>query len=419
MEEKIYACIDLKSFFASVETVERGLDPMITSLVVADASRGNGAITLAVTPALKIQGVKSRGRLFEIPKHLKYIIAKPRMKLYMQYSAEIYGIYLKYIAAEDIHIYSIDECFIDLTPYIKLYKKTAQDIVKMILEDVFKTKKIIATAGIGTNLFLAKVALDISAKKEKDNIGFLSESLFEKTVIYHRPITDIWGIGQGTSARLEKIGVFDLAGIRSVDEALLYKIFGINAQLLIDHAFGKEPCTIQEIHAYQPESKSISNSQILFEDYNYEDAKIVMKEMVENLVLELIELELKTKHISLGIGYSKDVVNGTHVSKKLSVAQNNYSTIAGEFSFLFDQNVSKNYPIRRISIALGDLGLHNQIQYSLFNDENEKIEETKLLQIVTEIKHKFGKNAILRTTSYLEKATARKRNKLVGGHNGE
>ena len=318
MEEtkKIYLCIDLKSFYASVECVERGLDPFEVNLVVADPDRGGGAITLAATPAIKKLGIPSRGRIYEIPKGIEYIIARPRMHLYMGYSAKIYSIFLKHIAAEDIHVYSIDEAFLDITPYLELYGLTAKQLARRILDDIFDETGITATVGIGTNLFLTKVALDITAKHTPDNMGYLDEDLFRQQLWHHTPLTDIWMIGAGTANHLARLGIIDLYGITQFPEYILYKEFGINAEILIDHAWGKEPVEIQDIKAYQPKANSISNSQILFEDYNNKDAFLILKEMVDVNVLALTEKHLVSDHISLFIGYSKDKRNRAEDQEK-------------------------------------------------------------------------------------------------------
>ena len=285
MENRTYLCIDLKSFYASVECVERGLDPFSANLVVADPSRGRGAICLAVSPALKALGVKNRCRIFEIPEKVRYITAMPRMKRYMEYSADIYSVYLRYISPEDIHVYSIDECFFDVTAYLKMYSKSPKEMANMLMDAVMRETGICATAGIGTNMFLAKVALDITAKHAEDHIGYLNEEEFKRQLWHHRPITDIWNVGRGIAARLERYGIYDLYGVAHTDEAKLYKEFGINAEFLIDHANGREPCTIEEIHNYKSKTESMSNNQILFEDYSYDDAYLVLKEMVNLIAL--------------------------------------------------------------------------------------------------------------------------------------
>ena len=281
MEDRIFLCIDLKTFYASVECVERNLDPFNTNLVVADPSRGKGTICLAISPKLKAAGIKNRCRIYEIPEEIKYIVAKPRMKKYIEYSANIYAVYLKYIAKEDIHVYSIDECFLDITKYLKLYQLSAEGLAKKIVDDVLSTTGITATVGIGTNLYLAKVALDITAKHTKNNMGYLNEQLYQETLWYHQPLTDFWQIGKGISKRLNRLRIFNMYDLAHASESELYQEFGINAQYLIDHAWGKEPTLISDIKAYKPRSNSISSGQVLFEDYNYDDGLLVVKEMVE------------------------------------------------------------------------------------------------------------------------------------------
>lgn len=342
-EDRVYLCIDLKSFYASVECVERGLDPFEINLVVADPDRGGGAITLAVTPAIKKLGVPSRGRIYEIPEGIEYIIARPRMKLYMEYSAEIYSIFLKYVAPEDIHVYSIDESFLDVTPYLHYYDLSVKQLAKTIIDDVFDQTGITATVGIGTNLFLTKVALDITAKHSPDNMGYLDEDLFKQLLWHHTPITDFWMIGPGTARRLEKLGIYDLYGITRFPEGILYKEFGVNAEYLIDHAWGREPVLISDIKAYKPTSNSISNSQILFEDYNANDAYLILKEMVDSNVLDLTEKHLVTDHISLFIGYSKDKRKPSRGSRKITNRTNSYRILMEEFRLLYAKKEEDYY----------------------------------------------------------------------------
>lgn len=417
--EKEYICIDLKSFYASVECVERHLDSMMTPLVVADPSRGQGAICLAVSPALKKMGVKNRCRIYEIPKHLQYIIAKPRMRLYMEYSARIYDIYLKYISKDDIHVYSIDECFIDITPYKHLYRKTAKEIALMLLNAVYSSTGIRATVGIGTNLFLAKVALDIVAKHASDYIGYLSEDIFKKTIWYHKPITDIWNIGHGIARRLERMRVFDLHGITLIPEEWLYKEFGINAELLIDHAYGIEPCTMEDIHNYKPRAHSLSNSQILFEDYTYNDAMIVMLEMVDALCLDLVDQELVTNSISLYISYSKDCTRATGGTKKIIEYTNSSRKLLHYFSEYYIQTTSEIFPIRRIGIGFNNLIDDTFETIDFFTDIRSMERERALQKSIIQIRKQYGRNAILKGISYYDKGTALKRNTMIGGHNAE
>lgn len=414
---KIYLCIDLKSFYASVECVERGLDPFQINLVVADPTRGGGAITLAASPAIKQLGIPSRGRIYEIPKDIQYIIAPPRMKLYMQYSARIYKIFLKYISCEDIHVYSIDESFIDVTSYLKLYNMTAKELAKTILDDIYNETGITATVGIGTNLFLTKVALDITAKHTPDNMGYLDEDLFKQLIWHHKPITDIWMIGPGTARRLAQFGIDDLYGIAHFPERQLYKMFGVNAEYLIDHAWGREPTEIKDIKAYKPSSNSISNSQILFEDYNYKDAFLVMKEMVESNVLSLTEKHLVTNHIALYIGYSKNIIKPSRGSCKITNTTNSYKILLQEFINLYKRIINPDYPIRQIAISFGNVVNECYEQLDLFADYEEIEKEKRVQEALVSIKNKYGKNAVLKGMNLCDKATQRKRNRLVGGHN--
>lgn len=419
MDDRMYVCIDLKSFYASCECVERGLDSMTTDLVVADPARGNGAICLAVSPSLKSKGVKNRCRLYEIPSGMKYIIAVPRMKLYMEYSAKIYSVYLKYISKDDIHVYSIDECFIDITDYMKIYGLSAKEMAMMLMDKVLKETGIYATAGIGTNLFLAKVALDITAKHSKDRLGYLDKKIFKDKIWHHRPITDIWNVGRGIAARLESHGVYDLAGVALMSEKTLYKEFGVNAEYLIDHANGEESCTIKDIHNYKSKSSSISNGQILFEDYNFNDAKIVLREMVDMLSLDLVDNNLFTNSISLYVGYSKDVIRPSGGTKKLSEYTNSSKKLVQYFLDYFDSTVKKGYPIRKINIGFNNLSENTGFTIDIMGESEEERREKDLQKTVIAIKKKFGKNAILKGTSLEEKATGQMRNKLIGGHNGE
>ncbi len=415
--QKIYLVIDLKSFYASVECTERGLDPFKINLVVADPSRGDGAITLAATPAIKRLGIKSRGRIYEIPKNIEYIIATPRMSLYMEYSALIYKTILKYICKDDIYVYSIDECFIDATPYLNLYKLKVKDLAKLIIKDIYNTTSITATCGIGTNMFLAKVALDICAKHKSDNIAYLDEDIFKQTLWHHRPLTDFWMIGKGSETRLNKLGINDLYDLAHFDEKVLYKVFGINAKTLIEHSKGKEDTTIADIKEYKPKNNSLSNSQILFEDYNYKDAYIVLKEMVETNTLRLVSKHLVTNHISLYIGYSKDVIKPSSGSNLISNTTNSYKLLLNEFTILYKKIINTNYPIRKIGISFGNLKDEYYAEYDLFTDVNKIEKERKSQEAIVYIKEKYGKNAVLKGTNLLDKATAKKRNTLIGGHN--
>ncbi|MBQ3054337.1 MAG: DNA repair protein [Clostridia bacterium] len=418
-EQKIYCCIDLKSFYASVECVERGLDPFDTNLVVADPSRGRGGICLAITPYMKSQGVKNRCRIFEIPSSLEYITALPRMKLYMEYSAEIYGIYLKYISKEDIHVYSVDECFFDLTPYIELYGKTPREITMMLTKAVLDETGISAAAGIGTNMFLAKVALDVTAKHSPDLIGYLDQDKFKKEIWHHRPITDIWNIGKGIAKRLEKYGLYDLYDVAHFNEKTLYKEFGVNAEFLIDHSKGIEPCTIKEIQQFKAKTASLSNSQILFQDYYFNDAMLVMKEMVDLEALSLVDKNLLAGTISLKIGYSDSNIKPAGGMMKLPEYTNSSDKLISYFTKYFEKCVNPILPIRKITIGLEGLIQEEYVQLDLFSEYETNEKERKAQKAILEIKKKYGKNAILKGMNLQNKATARVRNKLIGGHNGE
>ena len=415
--QKYYLCIDLKTFYASVECVERGLDPFNTNLVVADPNRGKGTICLAISPKMKMLGVKNRCRIFEIPPTIKYIVATPRMKKYIEYSANIYAIYLKYFSKEDIHVYSIDEAFMDVTQYLKLYQLNPIELAKKIIKDIFKTYGITATAGIGTNMYLAKIALDITAKHNPNNIGYLNEEKYKKELWHHKPLTDFWQIGKGIEQRLNKMGIFDMYDIAKTETKKLYKEFGINAKYLIDHAWGKESCTIADIKAYKPKTNSISNSQVLFKDYPFEKARLVLKEMVELGSLKLIQNNLLTDTLQLYIGYSKDIIKATGGNKKVINYTNVYSELLKEFLTIYDKTTNRNIPIRRIGISFANVIETQNVQLSLFTNQ-EKLDKERNLELeINNIKDRFGKNSILRGMNLQKDATAIVRNKLIGGHN--
>ena len=415
--QRYYLCIDLKTFYASVECIERGLDPFNTNLVVADESRGKGTICLAVSPKMKMLGVKNRCRIFEIPPTIKYIVAMPRMKKYIEYSANIYAIYLKYFAKEDIHVYSIDEAFMDVTKYLKLYKVNPVELAKIIIKDIFKTYRITATAGIGTNMYLAKIALDITAKHSATNIGYLDEEKYQKELWYHKPLSDFWQIGKGIEKRLNKMRIFTMYDVAHADPKRLYKEFGVNAEYLIDHSWGKESCTIADIKKYKPKTNSITNSQVLFEDYSFEKARLVLKEMVELGSLRLIENNLVTDTVGLYIGYSKDIIKATGESKKLRNYTNVYSELLKVFLEIYDKSTNRGVAIRRIGVNFANVIETENVQLSLFTDQEKIDKERKLELAISSIKNKMGKNAILRGMNLEEGATTLARNKLIGGHN--
>lgn len=417
-KQRTYLCIDMKSFYASVECAERNISPFETNLVVADESRGKGAITLAISPKLKSLGVKNRCRLFEIPKNIDYIIAKPRMSLYIKYCADIFEIYLDYFSQDDIHQYSIDEAFIDVTDYLSIYKLTAKQLAKKLINEIATRTHIPATCGIGTNLFLAKIALDITAKHCKDHIGELTEGTFKETLWEHRPITDFWNIAKGTANRLARFSIYDLKGVANAPEEILYRHFGKNAKILIDHANGRESCTIADIKKYKSKSKSISNSQILFSDYEYNKAKIVIQEMALNGCQRLIREHLIASHVGIFVGYSKDVIPASGGTKKLLNSTNLYSFIREYVDELFEETTAKDVPIRRLGISFSGLADDSAEGYDLFTDFEAIEKERRLEHAVLEIKDRFGKNAMLRAFDLQEGATQVERNKLIGGHNG-
>ena len=415
-KQRVYFVIDMKSFFASVECAERGLDAMTTKLVVADETRTDKTICLAVSPALKALGIKNRCRLFEIPKTIDFIIAPPRMKKYIEYAAEIYGIYLKYIDKNDIHVYSIDECIIDATDYLKIYKLKAKEFATKLMSEISEKLHIPSTAGIGSNMYLAKIALDITAKHAPDRIGWLTEEKFIKTLWKHQPLSDFWGISRGTIDRLAKYGIYDMEGIAKANEDLLYKEFGINAELLIDHAWGREPCLMSDIKNYKSKSKSISSSQILPENYNFKDAKLVMQEMVQNGCYDLFRQHYVTQLIHLYIGYGDSKGEGAKGTSRMNVTTNLYSIIGDYACKLFDKIVDKNRPIRRIGYDFADLMPEENEQYDFFTDLKQIEKEKRLTASVIELQDRYGKNSVLKALDLEEKATQRDRNKQIGGH---
>lgn len=495
MNSRIYIAIDLKSFYASVECVERGLDPLNTNLVVADESRTEKTICLAVSPALKTFGTGGRPRLFEVVQKIRdvnkarkyhtpgkmfsgksvflselnrnpflavdYIVAPPRMAKYMEISSRIYGIYLKYVAPEDIHVYSIDEVFIDATSYLKTYKLTPREFASKMILDVLKTTGITATAGIGTNLYLSKVAMDIVAKhipadKNGVRIAKLNEMSYKRMLWAHRPITDFWRIGRGYAKTLEQNGMYtlgDVAERSTYDEDSLFALFGVNAELLIDHAWGIEPATIADIKAYKPQSNSLSNGQVLQEPYSCEKARLIVREMADNLSLDLAEKNLVTDKLTLTIGYdTESLINrqiaaayhgeittdfyGRSIPKHAHGTENldrkTYSphTIAEAAVRLFDRIINPKLLVRRVTICACGVTVKSEQtdeyegeQLDLFTDyaererkvRAERREENMQLAIL-KIKHKFGKNAILKGMNFEDGATMRERNGQIGGH---
>lgn len=415
-KENTFFCIDMKSFYASVECAERGLNPFETNLVVADLTRGKNALCLAISPKMKAQGVKNRCRLSEIPSSIRYEVAKPRMQFYIDYAADIYGLYLKYFDPADIHTYSIDESFIDVTGYLDTYKKTPKELAKFIMNEIAQHVSIPSTVGIGTNLYLAKIALDITAKHAKDHIGYLNEELYKETLWDHRPITDFWQIAGGTARRLEKYGIMTMRDVANFPESLLYKTFGINAELLIDHAWGRESCRICDIKNYKTKSKSVSFSQILPRDYAYEEAKTVMIEMAYNGCRELMKRKVITGKVWVGIGYSRDRHESTAASIRLSGATALASKLRPAVDAAFEKAALRDIPIRRLALSFGNVCDEGCEGYDLFTDWNSIEKEKAREKAVLEITERYGKNAVLRGVNYYEGATQRERNEMIGGH---
>ena len=496
---RIFMCIDLKSFYASVECVERKLDPLKTNLVVADESRTDKTVCLAISPSLKQYGLGGRARLFEVKQKVKeinlqkrklnnyrkfsgksyldeelkknknleldFIVAPPRMAYYMKYSTNIYNIYLKYIAPEDILVYSIDEVFIDITDYISFYKCTPRQLVTKMIKDVYETTGITATAGIGTNMFLAKVAMDIVAKKCKPNefgvrIAGLDEMTFRKKLWDHKPITDFWRVGKGIANKLAKNNMNtmgDVARCSHYNEDLLYKLFGVNAELLIDHAWGWEPCTIEIAKSYKPTETSLSSGQVLHEPYDNKKAKIIVQEMADNLALNLVNKKFLTKQLVLTINYdienltNPDIFNKyfgeitldsygrkipkhSHGTVNLEHYTSSSSIIMESFVNLFDKISNPILLIRKLNLTVSKLICEDKVQtnkkveqINLFTDYKKKeIEEAKqkddenkekeIQKVILQIKNKYGKNAILKGMNLTEGATAIERNKQIGGH---
>ena len=435
-----YICIDLKSFYASVECAERGLDPMTTNLVVADPERSDKTICLAVSPSMKKLGVRNRCRVFEIPKSIKYIMAVPRMQKYIDYAADIYGIYLRYIAPEDIHVYSIDEAFIDVTPYLRKYQKTPKEMAEWFMGLIWKEIGIRATAGVGTNLYLTKIALDIISKHAPDYIGVLDEESYREQLWDHQPLTDFWRIGPGTARSLASLGIFTMRQICAFDEDVLYRKYGIDAELLIDHAWGRESTTMADIKAYKPETKSLTQGQVLMRDYSFDEGRIVIREMVEQLALDLVKKKLLTESVTILAGYS----NALHLpmtggTASVPVPTNSESMLVDAVLELYDNVVRRDVPVRRFfaycNKVTPDKG---ERQLSLFDnladtgkgrkdaeisagtgfssDNDVQDTDRKIQTAMNDIKNKFGKNAIFKSADLQDCATQLDRNMQIGGH---
>ncbi len=417
MKQHTYLCIDLKSFYASVECVARGLDPMTVNLVVADPQRTEKTICLAITPAMKALGIKNRCRLFEIPKHVKYLTAPPRMQKYIDTAADIYAIYLKYVAPEDIHVYSIDEVFMDVTDYLSLYRLSARGLGQKIMDDIYYSTGIRATCGVGTNLYLSKVALDITAKHADDFIGELDEESYRDSLWSHKPLTDFWRIGSGTAKRLEPYGIRTMKDIAEADENFLYRLFGIDAELLIDHAWGREPVTMADIKSYKSHSNCIGSGQVLSCDYPYEKGMLIAKEMMDLLCLELVEKKLVTKSITLHVGYSNRLnIPSAHGSATLDTETNSDLLLVPAVTTLYKRIVNPSCGIRRVNITCNHVMPEEYRQYNFFVDAEELERSRKIQQAVIDIKNKFGKDAILKGMNLEEGAMTRERNHQIGGH---
>lgn len=452
-EKKQYICIDLKSFYASVECVERGLDPLTTNLVVADESRTDKTICLAVSPSMKAMGIPGRARLFEVKqrvqeikrtqnKEVRYIIARPRMQLYVDYSAAIYGVYLNYIAPEDIHIYSIDEVFIDVTRYLSLYKMTAHELAIQMIRDVLATTGITATVGIGTNMYLAKIAMDIVAKHvppDKDGVRLaeLDEISFREKLWDHEPLTDFWMIGGGTVERLLKCGIHtmgELARFSMTSEDYLYRIFGIDAEILIDHAWGIEPVAMEHIKGYKTATESMTSGQVLKCGYDYDKTRIVIREMTEEVTARLIGSDMVAGGLVLHVGYEsvdreysgptkvnfygKTVPTSAHGTAKLENPTAAPSVIMDAVMELFDRIVDRRLLSRRLSVTAIRLVPKSSVSYQMgfFTDFEGETKETTLVKTEIDLQKRFGKNALFKAYDLLAGATKLERNMQIGGH---
>ena len=467
-KQRTYIAIDLKSFYASVECVDRGLDPLTTNLVVADESRTEKTICLAVTPSLKEYGIGGRARLFEVyqkARGVDFIIAKPRMAHYIEVSASIYRIYLKYIAPEDIHVYSIDEVIMDVTNYLRSYKMTGRELAMKMIRDVLSQTGITATAGIGTNMYLCKVAMDIMAKKmpaDKDGVRIaeLDEMSYRRELWDYKPLTKFWRVGHGTAQKLALYGIDTmgkLARMSVENEELLYQLFGVNAELLIDHAWGWEPCTMEAVKAYRPATNSLSSGQVLQEPYDVKKARVVIEEMAEGMALDLVAKRLVADQLVLTVGYDAECLTRPEIREKYhgEITTNHYGKPVpkhahGTFNFdkptsssrlimngaseVFDRCVNPDLLVRRLNLTVNhvvsqDAATENQTpqQLDLFTDyealekqqakERAAMEkERRMQEAQLKIKQRFGKNAILRGLNFKEGATARSRNEQIGGH---
>ncbi len=416
-KQRTYLCIDLKSFYASVECAERGLDPFAARLVVADPQRTQKTICLAVSPAMKALGIRNRCRVFEIPKNVDYIMAQPRMQKYIDVSADIYGIYLKYIAKEDIHVYSIDEVFMDVTDYLGMYRMNAKELAGTIMQNVYDTTGITAACGIGTNLYLAKVALDITAKHVKGNISYLDEDMYRGTLWSYKPLTDFWRVGSGTAKRLARYGMYTMKDIAMAKEETLYNLLGVDAELLIDHAWGREPVTIAEIKQYKPKHQSLTSGQVLGCAASFEEGRLIVKEMADLLCLDMVDKGLATDSVSLYIGYENRLEHQpSHGTATLPIVTSSARTVLPQIEKLYEKIARGNGGIRRVNISCNNVVDEAYQQYDLFCDPAELERERRVQKAMLDIKKKFGKNAILKGMNLEEGATTMERNRQIGGH---
>lgn len=414
-----YLCIDLKSFYASVECVERGLDPMATNLVVADPDRSEKTICLAVSPSMKKLGVKNRCRVFEIPKGIEYITAPPRMQKYIDYAARIYKVYLNYISKDDIYVYSIDEVFIDITCYLDYYRKTPKELAVMLMDRITEDVGVRAACGIGTNLYLTKIALDITAKHADDFIGILDEESYKRELWDHTPLTDFWRIGGGTARRLNQHGLFTMRDIACAQEETLYRIFGIDAELLIDHAWGIEPTTIADIKAYKPKTNCISNGQVLMRDYTYDEGRLIIREMLDQMCLEMADRDIVTSSVTIGVGYSNALdLPAAKGSVSFGCETNSDKVIIPAVVELYNRITDSDKLIKRVNITCNNtVPDSGNTQMNLFDTDPESAEKNKRLQkAIISMRKKYGKNSMLKGMDLEEAATAIERNGQIGGH---
>lgn len=408
-------CIDLKSFFASCECVERNLDPFKTPLVVAEPNR-NGAITLAVTPYMKKMGVKSRSRIYEIPKNIKYMTVRPRMSLYVEKSKEVIDIYLDYVASEDLHVYSIDECFLDLTNYMNLYKKSMREIAKDILNSVYRATGLCATAGIGPNMLLAKIAMDVEAKHNSDFIAEWDYSDVETKLWNITPLSNMWGIGSRMEKKLNSLGLYKVGDIAKYNKLKLKEKFGVIGEELWYHSNGIDLSKISDFNKESKE-KSISNSQVLYKDYYNNEINLIIEEILMQLTKRLRKEKYTTGRVSFGITYSKVVGNGFYVSKRLDNQTNDSKELYKVLINIFDKYYEENTPIRKVSISLSKLDNDDAMQLNLFEKIEDKIKTKNINYTIDNINEKYGSNSLLKATSLLDNSTIRDRNNKIGGHN--